>query len=58
MRGYRAFLMGTATDLPTRGFTVQRRDDVEAAAGLSGVVTAAGSKTGVRAIQWNTKVNR
>lgn len=23
--GYRAFLMGTATDLPTRGFTLNRR---------------------------------
>lgn len=59
LTGYRAFLLGTARDqIPVRGawFTapekytgikVQRRDDVEAAAGQSGVVTAAGSKTGV-----------
>lgn len=29
-RGYRAFLMGTATDLPTRGFTVERKTQAEA----------------------------
>jgi len=59
-KGYRAFLMGTATDLPMRGFALrdQRRDDVDAAAELTGVMTAAGSQTGVRAIQWNMKVNR
>jgi hypothetical protein len=39
-RGLKAFLMGTATDLPTRGFglRVQRRDDVEAEAGLTGLI--------------------
>lgn len=45
MRGYRAFLLGTATDLPTRGFNlaqqVQRRDDVETASGDTGVKRAA-----------------
>lgn len=50
LRGYRAFLLGTAQDqLPVRGLwftvpetfkglTVQRRDAVEAAAGQTGVV--------------------
>lgn len=59
LTGYRAFLMGTARDdLPVRGIwvsepekfrglTVQRREDVEAAAGQSGVMTAAGSNSGV-----------
>lgn len=55
LTGYRAFLFSTARDqIPVRGiwFTVpeqfrglkvQRRDDVEAAAGQTGVLTAAGS---------------
>lgn len=59
LTGYRAFLHGTACDvLPVkgiwfsvpeqfRGLTVQRRDAVEAAAGQSGVMTAAGSNSGV-----------
>lgn len=59
LTGYRAFLMGTARDdRPVRGIwvsapekfrglTVQRREDVEAAAGQSGVMTAAGSNSGV-----------
>lgn len=51
--------MGTATDLPTGGFVLnQRREDVDAAAELTGVMTAAGSHTGVGQIQWNMKVNR
>lgn len=59
LTGYRAFLLGTARDdLPVRGIwvsapeqfrglTVQRREGVEAAAGQSGVMTAAGSNSGV-----------
>ena len=50
LTGFRAFLNGTAADLrPVRGIwlTVQRREDVEAAAGHSGVMDAAGPKAGV-----------
>lgn len=28
-RGYRAFLMGTATDLPTRGFGVAHKSEAQ-----------------------------
>lgn len=56
MKGYRAFLMGTATDLPTRGFTLkfQRRDDVEGAASPRALEAAAGL-TGVDEGIWNRK---
>lgn len=39
MKGYRAFLMGTATDLPCRGFSLkfQRRTDVESRRRATGV---------------------
>lgn len=30
-KGYRAFLMGTATDLPTRGFTVAKKSEAQMA---------------------------
>lgn len=48
-KGYRAFLYGTATDLPCRGVFLrdQRRDAVDAAAELNGRMTAAGSQSGV-----------
>jgi hypothetical protein len=29
-RGYKAFLMGTATDLPTRGFSLDKKTQAEA----------------------------
>lgn len=29
IRGYRAFLMGTATDLPTRGYSVAKKTKAE-----------------------------
>lgn len=50
LKGYRAFLLGTAQDqIPVRGiwFTVHRRDDEEGAATQLGVLTAAGSQSGV-----------
>lgn len=51
--GYRLFLLGTATDLPCKPFKlVQRREDVEAAAELTGVVTGRRRQSGVRAIKW------
>jgi hypothetical protein len=28
-RGYKAFLMGTATDLPTRGFKLERKTQAD-----------------------------
>lgn len=50
LTGYRAFLLGTAQDqLPVRGiwFKVQRREDVEAAAGSTGVLEPPPGLTGV-----------
>ncbi len=53
-KGYKLFLLGTATDLPCKPFKpVQRRDAVEAAAGFSGVVTGRRRVSGVRAKTWN-----
>lgn len=48
-KGYRAFLFATATDLPCRGMYLrdQRREDVDAAAGLSGVLTGRRRQSGV-----------
>ena len=48
-KGYRAFLYGTATDLPCRGVFLsnQRREDVGTAAGSRALMTAAGSQSGV-----------
>jgi hypothetical protein len=52
LRGYRAFLNGTATDLHCRGFKLnQRRDDVDTAAGSTGVQRAATVTMGVRVNQ-------
>lgn len=55
-KGYRAFLMGTATDLPCRGFSLkfQRRDDVERAA-ADRASDAAAELTGVDEDTWNRK---
>lgn len=56
-KGYRAFLMGTATDLPCRGFSLkfQRRDGVEGAADQRASDAAAGCITGVDEDTWNRK---
>lgn len=58
-RGYVAFLMGTATDLPTRGYSlrVQRREDVEAAAGLTGVLKGRRRQSGVVSGIYGTEGN-
>ena len=48
-KGYRAFLYGTATDLPCRGVFLRdhRREDVDAAAELTGVLTGRRRSSGV-----------
>jgi hypothetical protein len=49
VNGYRAFLKGTATDLPCRGYSLkfQRRDAVESRRRATGVMTPPPGMTGV-----------
>lgn len=48
LRGYRAFLAGTATDLPCRPYVLKfpRRDDVESRRRASGVLKSAADYNG------------
>jgi hypothetical protein len=54
LNGYRAFLMGTATDLPTRGFYLkfQRRDAVESRSRANGLLRDA-AVSGNEDLTWN-----
>lgn len=59
LKGYRAFLHGTATDLPCRPYVLKfpRRDDVESRRRATGVLKSAADYTGVGRGYYGTERN-